>query len=164
MEYPKLKYIDNSKDVLEYTEEGVKCDCCGKTTNFYTDLIYSKQDVEAICVDCVTSGNASKKFDGNFNEAENIEDKMAMEEVELKTPTLPTYQEFLWPACCNDMCVYLRKCTEKDLENKELMLDVQSNFKDDNIPFEDIKKMSPSFLRLFKCAHCGKHKILVDLD
>ncbi|MBO5884510.1 MAG: hypothetical protein J6Q51_01810 [Clostridia bacterium] len=41
MDYPKFKYIEDSEEVLQYSKKGVKCQCCGKTVNFYNDFIYA---------------------------------------------------------------------------------------------------------------------------
>ena len=164
MEYPKFKYVANGQDVLQYTKKGVKCDCCGKVANFYTDFIYAEQDVEAICDECVKSGLACEKFDGAFNEAGEIANEEAIDEIVHKTPVLPTYQEFIWPDCCDDMCVYLRRCTKKDFNDTKIMQDLEKTYNDEFVSLDEVKNFPEENLLLFQCSHCGKHYIILDLD
>lgn len=168
MEYPKLKYVKDSKGFFDYSKEGVVCKCCGNNTHFYAFSIYSTEDIDVICYDCVVSGNACKKFNGTFNEVSKlIDNKEAMNEIIKKPPTIPAYQEIGWPTCCNDMCIYLGVCSKEDLENEQIWNDIEETYDEDDakyIPLEELKEMNPSYLLLFKCPVCNKHRIVVDLD
>ena len=164
MDYPKFKYIEDSEEVLQYSKKGVKCQCCGKTVNFYNDFIYAEEDVDCICYDCIQSGLACEKFNGSFNEANQIENVEAYNEVVYKTPVIPTYQEFTWPDCCNDMCKYLRRFTEEDLNDEKIMNDLQETYQDEYISFEELTTFPLEDILLFKCLHCGKHFVILDLD
>ena len=164
MKFPKLKYIEDSSDVYEYSKEGKICQCCGKKANFYTTMIYCDDDIDVICQDCVVSGRACEKFDGYFNESEESGNFMAKDEVEICTPTLPTYQEVVWPACCNNYCKYLRRFTKEDSKNETIMKSLEKTFDDEFVPFEDLKNYKGDYVILFKCEECGEYYAIVDMD
>lgn len=159
-----FKYIDDENFCLNKSNKSKKCDCCGTSINVYTDLIYSIHDVNAICVDCIKSGKAANKFDGTFNKCEEIDNKEAMKEVETKTPTLPSFQDFFWPACCNDMCKFIGHPSKINMKDNNFWKNLSETYDDEDIPFEDLKSFSPSYLLLFQCLHCNKIRVIVDLD
>ena len=164
MEYPKFKYIKNVERFLNTSEEGVECDCCGKVAHLFADTMYSKEDISVICVDCIKSGEACEKFDGEFNIAIKIDNAEAMDELLHKTPPLPSFQEFDWPACCNDFCTYLSVCKNEDLQNEKILADLKETFDEEYISYEEMLDMMPEYLLLFKCEKCGKHHVIVDVD
>ena len=164
MELPKFKYIEDLKDVLTISDKFVKCDCCGKNTNIYTETLCSDYEINAICVDCIQSGLACEKFDGYFNEVPEINNDAAIEELSTRTPHLATFQELFWPDCCNDFCKYLRISTDKDMKNEKILSDLKETFKDEWFDVEKLPEMNPHYLLLFQCAKCGKHHVVVDLD
>ena len=166
MEYPKFKYLENSEEFLNFSEEGVVCDCCGKTTNLFTDTMYTAEDINAICVDCIKSGEACEKFDGEFNTVSIINNKEATDELLHKTPAIHTFQEIDWPACCNDFCKFLRFFTDDDYENEQIWEDLEETLENDEeyYTIEDIKDMDLSYLLLYKCEICGKYHIKIDVD
>lgn len=164
MEYPKFKYVEDGKDVIKYSKEKLICQCCGKSTNFFTDFIYSELDIDVICADCVKSGLACATFQGFFNNTKKIRNIDAVNEITFRTPVLPSYQEFLWPDCCKDMCKYLRRLSKNNLKDEKIMKDVQETFKDEFVSFEELKTFPSDNLLLFQCLHCGKHHVILDLD
>ena len=166
MEYPKFKYLDNSEKFLEFSENGVVCDCCGKSTNLYTNNMYTSKDINAICVDCIVSGDACEKFDGEFNTVSVIDNQDATDELTYRTPMLSTFQEIDWPACCNDFCKYLRVCTAEDMEDEDLWEEIEETFDEDEEEYsiDEVREMNPSYLLLYKCEICGKHHIKIDVD
>lgn len=160
MEIPKLKYVKNSEEFFETSEEPRICECCGKETHVFTSMIYSEEEVNCICADCVVSCKACSKFDGFFNEAEEIDNIEAYCTVTRQTPTIQSYQEIIWPACCNDYCTYLRRCTEEDLKDEKIREAYNHQLAED-IKIEEI---DPDYLILFQCEKCGKHHLELDLD
>ncbi|MBQ8426069.1 MAG: CbrC family protein [Clostridia bacterium] len=166
MEYPIFKYMANAKEFLNYSEDGVVCDCCGKTTNIFTDNMYTAKRINAICVDCIKSGEACKKFDGEFNTVTIIDNKEAIDELVHKTPAIQTFQEIDWPACCNDFCKFLRIFTDVDFENEQIWEDIKETFDEDEEGYsiDYVKEMDLSYLLLYKCEICGKHHIKIDVD
>lgn len=163
MQYPVLKYIENSSDVYEYSKVRKQCQCCGEIVNFYTTMIYSEEDIDVICHNCVVSGKACVQFDGQFNEAEPLDNFELQDEVCRKTPSLPTYQELIWPTCCGDYPKYLRRINAEDLKDKEIMNSLKNTFKDKIVAFNDLCDYEDMAV-LFKCQKCGEYHAVIDLD
>lgn len=161
---PIFKYIENIEGSLTISTKPVKCDCCGKETIVYANSMFTTQDINAICCECIQSGLACEKFNGRFNNAPEIDNDTAMRELSTKTPPLPTFQEIEWPDCCNDFCKFLRVCNSKDLKDKIILTDLEETFVDDIYELEDLPTMNPNYLLLFQCTKCGKHYIVIDLD
>jgi len=67
---PQFKYQPNAykNGVFKSSEQGrpVICECCGEETQWYYVGIYAEDEVEAICPECITSGEAAREFDGQF--------------------------------------------------------------------------------------------------
>jgi len=63
---PRFKYHPNvyESGVVEFGEG--TCDCCGKKVSAYVTSMYTAEDVECICMECVASGAAAEKFDGTL--------------------------------------------------------------------------------------------------
>ena len=60
---PTFRYHPDPMDTgaFEESEEGVLCDCCGKTTHiFYTGPFYAEEDIEYLCPECISSGEAAR--------------------------------------------------------------------------------------------------------
>ena len=99
--------------------------------------------MNAICPECISSGEAAKIFNGTFNEATEINNVSAMEEVEKNTPGVMSFQYFVWPACCNDMCRYLRRASKQDFKNDKFWQDVAETYEEDDLmPIEVINKFN----------------------
>ena len=77
---PKFKYQPNIYD-KEKVLDGVRfadnvCQCCGNKTEVYVSTMYCRADVDCICMECVASGKAAEKYDGEFiQDAEKISDE-----------------------------------------------------------------------------------------
>ena len=59
---PKFKYHPNieTDDIVIY-KDGI-CQCCGKKVNAYIEQMYSSEDINCICLNCIHDGSASKKY------------------------------------------------------------------------------------------------------
>ena len=90
-ERPIFKYQPNYYRINEPADEKRACECCGKEVDLYQDIIYSAtSDADCICLDCVASGAAAKKFDGEFNcvDPDNpVSDPARTDELTRRTPS-----------------------------------------------------------------------------
>lgn len=87
--------------------EGV-CNCCGKTVTEYIEQVYSAEDLDCICLECIHDGSAAKKFDAEFVQyAEEVSDLQKKDELFYRTPGYMAWQGENWLACCDDYCEYL---------------------------------------------------------
>lgn len=166
----KFKYHPNlyDDDIVIFEKE--ICQCCGKEVEAYIENIYSKSDVDCICLECVASGEAAKKFDAEFiQDAEKVSDPEKIDELFHKTPGYISWQGEYWLACCDDYCEYLGRVGIEELDELGITNEVIKNYINDNknkFSLEDIKdcleKDGSMTGYLFKCSHCGKYRLWID--
>ena len=59
------------------------CDCCGQQTDvWYEQPFFAQQDVECLCPECIASGKAAEKFDGEFVDGCNVGEVSGEEKLE----------------------------------------------------------------------------------
>ena len=165
---PKFKYNPNVYEIGEVEFGKGICDCCGKEVEAYVQSMYTTEDVNCICMDCIASGAAAEKFDGDFiQDADSIDNEEAREELFCRTPGYISWQGENWAACCNDYCEYLGTVETKELEELGIadeLFEVDGSFDG----WEDARKylVKDGSLcgYLFRCLHCGKYHLRVDAD
>ena len=175
MDLPQFKYSPNCYDleneIFTYSEEGVLCECCNEKTNYYYDIMmYSLEDTECICPNCISSGKAAKKFDGEFiqySENSQIIDKIKRKELFEKTPGYVSWQGEYWLECCNDYCAFIGYVGIKELEDMGIKEEVFKDYESkDGYEIELVKqcleRKGSLAGYLFQCIHCGKYRIWVD--
>lgn len=79
---PHFKYNPNVyKNGMVEFGSGI-CQCCGEKTNAYIQNIYAIEDIDCICMNCVSSGKAAHKFNGTYiQDADWIDNPIATEEL-----------------------------------------------------------------------------------
>lgn len=178
MNLPSFKYSPNaytngSVFVLS-TNPGELCDCCGKhAPYFYEGGLYCEADVDLLCPDCIATGEAAVKFDGEFQNA-LTEDLSAekVNELQHKTPGFTTWQGEVWLTHCADYCAFIGDIGFDELKQmpdfKEILKDYYDEFGDEMTieleTLEGMEKSGPIAGYLFECLHCGKHRLWVDAD
>ena len=165
---PKFKYHPNVYDcgVVEFGRG--TCNCCGKETDAYVRSMYTREDVDCICMECVASGAAAEKFDGEFiQDADPVDNDEAREELFCRTPGYVSWQGENWAACCNDYCEYIGAVGTEELEE----LGIADEFFEEDGSFdgwdyarEFLTKDGSLCGYLFRCLHCGKYHLRVDAD
>ncbi len=144
------------------------CDCCGKEVNAYIQSMYTTEDVNCICMDCVASGAAADKFDGEFiQDADPVEDEEIREKLFRKTPGYISWQGENWVACCNDYCEYLGTVGTKELEEMGIADDLfaeDGSFDGWTDARKYLVKDGSLCGYLFRCLHCGKYHLRIDAD
>lgn len=165
---PVFKYHPHIYDSNLVTfDEGI-CQCCGQKVGAYIESMYCKEDVDCICLDCVASGRAAKKFNGQFvQDAEPVSDPAKTEELFRRTPGYISWQGEYWLACCDDYCAYLGDVGTKELEEMGIADEVFEEY-DARNEYEDVRlyleKCGSMAGYLFRCLHCGKYHLRVDAD
>lgn len=88
-----FKYHPNLyEDDILIQGEGV-CQCCGRAVHEYIENVYSPEDVDCICLECVHSGEAAEKFKATFVEdAEPVSDSAKRTELFCRTPGYMAWQ------------------------------------------------------------------------
>ena len=120
-----------------------------------------------MCPECIASGQASKKFDGEFVQAAEdfkVNDDSKREELYCRTPGYMSWQGEYWLACCKDYCAYLGDVGTKELEEMGIADEVFAEY-DEQDGYEDarkylVKKGSMAGY-LFQCLHLYCYKIKV---
>lgn len=163
-----FKYHPNlyNNDVLKRSI-GV-CDCCGQKVEEYVESMYCKEKVKCICLQCISSGKAAKKFDGTFvQDAMPLDDTEKKEELFCRTPGYISWQGEYWLTCCNDYCAFVDNVGTKELEEYGIADEVIKEYEGRN-EYTDIreklKKDGSLCGYLFRCLHCGKYHLWVDAD
>ena len=68
--HARLQYHPDPLDAwgFEESQEGVVCDCCGKTTHiFYTAPFFSVENIAYLCPACIASGEAAPEISWQFS-------------------------------------------------------------------------------------------------
>ena len=137
-------------------------------TNAYIQNIYAIEDIDCICMNCVSSGKAAHKFNGTYiQDADWIDNPIATEELYKKTPGYISWQGENWAACCNDYCEYIGTVGTKELEElgiAEQLFDEDGSFDGYDNARQYLVKDGSFCGYLFQCFHCGKYHLRVDAD
>ncbi|MGM9925784.1 MAG: CbrC family protein [Bacillus sp. (in: firmicutes)] len=165
---PKFKYHPNVYQCGVVKFSNNICECCGRTVDAYIERIYSEEDVECICLDCIASGKAAEKFDGSFiQDADSIDNPEATEELFCRTPGYESWQGENWKACCNDYCAYLGTVGTKELEKMGIadeLFEEDGSFDGWDDARKYLVKDGSMCGYLFQCLHCGKYHLVIDTD
>lgn len=175
---PSFKYQPNlvENEIFTESEDGkeVVCQCCGKKTKYYYELLmYSQENVDCLCPECIKSGEAAEKFQGDFIQAaEPISDPMGKKREELfkRTPGIVSWQGEYWLACCNDYCAFVGYVGVEELDKLGITDEVIDNYlKNDSwiekdILLKGLSKKGWMSGYLYRCLHCGKYRLWVDVD
>lgn len=146
------------------------CECCGEKTKYSYESMYSEKEVECICPKCIASGEAAKKFDGEFiqfAEDSKVNDNEKKEELYCRTPGYMSWQGEYWLACCNDYCAFIGDVGTKELEEMGIADEVFSEYERRG-GYKDTRKymVKKGYTAgyLFQCLHCKKYHLWVDAD
>lgn len=165
---PEFKYHPNlyQSDMVK-REKGV-CQCCGQEVDAYIDSMYCVEDIHCLCLPCVSSGAAARKFHGGFvQDAEAVDDPEKTDELFHRTPGYISWQGEHWLSCCGDYCAYLGDVGTKELEEMGIADQVFAEY-DARNAYENardyLEKEGSMAGYLFRCRHCGKYHLWVDAD
>ena len=152
-----------------------RCECCGKPTSIrYEGPFYSVEEVSCLCPDCIASGAAAEKFDGQFQDdcsvEEGVDDPDKLEELVCRTPGYSGWQQEYWRSHCGDYCAFVGYVGYRELEQMGLV----EQLLEDTVweewgadPLELMQGMqNGGGLQgyLFRCLHCGKYLLWMDCD
>ena len=167
---PTFEYHPNvyKNGIVEF-KYGI-CNCCGKEVKAYVGVMYTNEDVNCICMNCIKDGYAAEKFNGSFIQyAQEISNQEKTKILYSKTPGYVSWQGEYWLACCDDYCEFIGDTGIKEL--KELGISdevIDECCKNYGWKKEDLKNnltAGGTYVGyLFKCKHCGKYHLYVDLS
>lgn len=197
----EFKYFKNADKEFAENLDGDPCVCCGKISKYiYKHVDILETDFESadnsddsfeigssgkrhkitLCSACIANGKAAKKLKSEFNSSycmERCKNKAAKNEVRYQTPSVFSFQEFLWPSCCDDMCQYVGNLNDEwhdaskiTTEIDPLIIEAIKNdetFIDIDRPLEELVEacnQNEMSVLIFRCLHCGKYRVIIDLD
>lgn len=170
-ELPKFRYHPNVYSNPITTFANGICQCCGKNVKAYIEMMYSKENINCICFNCIADGSAAKKFDGEFIEyAEKINDNNKEDELFHRTPGYASWQGENWLACCDDYCEFIGDTGTKELEElgiaEEVFEEYSKKYGSDDMEWikQHLTNGGSVAGYLFKCKKCGKYHLDVDMD
>lgn len=153
--YDKIECV-----MYDAESEGTVCDCCGKHYETFYTAMYAVHDVEHLCVNCIASGEAAKKFEGTFvQDGDKVEDEEKNRELYQRTPGFSSWQGEYWRACCDDFCAFLGDIDVNDLKKRGALEEVlEEHNANTSFPIK-AEELDNYSVYLFQCLHCKKYKI-----
>ena len=175
MMLPKFKYHPDPIKTGAFLQGAPHiCDCCGNQTEiWYESPFYSAENVECLCPECIATGAAAEKFNGEFQDcasADHVSDREKLIELTERTPGYHGWQQEYWLAHCDDYCAFLGYVGWKELVEMGIDKEIEQNYNSDICGFDlaDVKKcmVNDGSMQgyLFRCLHCGTHLLYVDCD
>lgn len=168
MNRPFFKYNPNVYSTEYVVKEKGICQCCGNEVDGYVGTMYSKENVECICLNCIASGKASEMFGGGFVQgAMPLNDEEKKKELFCRTPGYLSWQGEYWLTCCNDYCAFISEVGIEELNELSIADEVINEYETKTncaIDRERLNKGDSLSGYLFKCLHCGKYHLWVDMD
>lgn len=168
MEEVKFKYFPNAIKEVFTTGDIQVCDCCGEEIDvYYEGPFYSEKEIEVLCPKCIASGRAAKELEGQFIDDEcvdEINDEEKLGELIYKTPSYTVEQEAYWLAHCDDFCAFIGKVTWQQIKdmNIEYVVDELEEYDTKEVK-EILNGESDMVGYLFKCLHCDKYRLHIEV-
>lgn len=178
---PEFKYNPKPLETGAFKQDkSVICDCCEEETRIYYDGgLYSEEEIEYLCPNCIHSGRASKEFDGHFsdmvdgsfssdqNVTPTFNNLEAINDVLKRTPSYISWQSEIWLTHCNDCCAFVGYVGWDEIKDK---LDEFVDLENDIIDFAKDISLLEKYMRnggdfqgyLFQCLHCKKYRLYAD--
>jgi uncharacterized protein CbrC (UPF0167 family) len=173
---PSFKYFRDplAHGCIETSAEA--CGCCGEKRGFiHSAGMFTRQDPEPrVCPWCIADGRAAAKFTGSFNDGPDRpkDSCTGAEEVMTRTPHVTSWQDWFWPVCCDECCIFLGDVTGKVLlkSRNEAAIDAclaaleEWNFDGTE---EELRAIAPGgdpALYLFQCSRCDGYTAVADMS
>lgn len=173
-ELPVFQYNPNALTLEIITKKKTTCPVCNQIRAYvYEGPFYSLETVEGICPWCIKDGSAAKKYDGEFQDIDSCEPVSKDEylvELTTRTPGYMGWQQEQWLSHCGDFCAFEDYVGWKEIAHvkEELENDLNRLKADYRLSQGEIEDylVNDGGMQgyLFKCIHCGQHRLTVDMD
>ena len=172
---PNFRYHpDPVKSKVFVPSTGV-CPCCGLQREWeYVGPWYGVTDLDHICPWCIASGEAASRFDAKFGLRDALEpgaEPEAQDELILRTPWYFNAQDEPWPVHCGDYCAVDGRpspdqlnALESELAADFKLIQERLGLEAEFLKSELQRPFSPLWTQLFRCIHCGTHRLNGDYE
>lgn len=170
---PKFKYIPDpvGSGIFDSGREEV-CSCCGQKTDvhYHGSLYTSLESPDCLCPECIHSGKASDKYQGDFHSdlygSELVKNPDFTVELSCRTPSYISWQGEVWPAHCDDYCAFVNYVGWKEIVALGLSEEDMINFSGYDIELlkEGLTNNGSLQGYLFQCLKCGQYLLYADCD
>ena len=178
MNRPIFKYHPHAYQLNIFLEESGICSVCNEPRELkYNCSFYSIEEPDYICPWCIANGDASQKYEGEFNDYCGIEgisadpnlashpiNQDAILEICTKTPSYHSWQQEVWLSHCNEPCRFIAYANSKMLQ--PIFEEIKSDVEDCGYPVEIIQnhlhEAGDLMGYLFQCVHCQQHRLHID--
>lgn len=174
---PSFRYHPNPLETGAFllADSPVVCDCCGSPTRiYYEGPFYAVEDIDHLCPACISSGRAAQAYDGEFQDGCSLEGGVAspasLDELIHRTPGYHGWQQEYWRSHCGDYCAFVGYVGYRELRQMGIVDEILDDPMWDGWgadPGERLKDMvNGGGVQgyLFRCLHCGKHRLWIDCD
>ncbi len=167
-----------SSTASTWREEPQACGICGKSQPGYDGPYYGAEGIDFVCEQCLVEGRLAERG-LRTNEGEPGPPADRRDELEQRTPLLVTWQDFLWPAHCDDYCQFEREVGQRELDDladgdgATFFRDhLHADLAEHDFGWEDVpprgprtrdESNSPS-VYLFTCTRCERPVLWWDID
>lgn len=174
VEFPGFQYTPRALDLGIFKEVVSICPVCRQQRAYiYVGPFYAEEEVEGICPWCIKDGSAAKKYDGTFQDGascEPVDDIKKLEELITRAPGYSGWQQERWLSHCGDFCALEAYVGWEELlpwthELSADLLDIRTRYGMTEADLEkSLVKGSGMQGYLFRCLHCGRHRLTVNTD
>lgn len=171
---PVFKYNIDPLNSGVIIKENIRCEVCNNNRTYkYMGPFYCIDEVEDVCPWCISSGKAAKKYDGEFvdiNSCERVDNKKFLDELIHRTPSYSGWQQEKWVSHCGDYCAFINYVGWEEIKHlaSDLKEDIDLITQDLELSQKELEEnlINDGTLQgyLFKCLHCGKHRLITDCD
>ena len=174
---PFFRYHPNplATEAFVESEPPVTCECCGKPARIhYEGPFYSVESIDYLCPECIFSGRAAEKFDGEFQDEcsleEGVDSPDKLDELIHRTPGYHGWQQEYWRTHCGDYCAFVGYVGYRELKQMGIVDEIMDDSVWDEWG-EEREDMIQYMVNgggvqgyLFQCLHCGKYRLWIDCD
>jgi uncharacterized protein CbrC (UPF0167 family) len=172
---PTFTYYEDPLGDGTLERSNAECSACGRRRGFIATCHASGAKVPSearFCPWCIADGTAHARFGARFNSVDVGAAPDSRDEVERRTPGFLTWQDWDWPAHCNDAAVYRGQPTGEELRrNPEALRALLAELRqwewgrDDTYVEEFIDGLGGHQVAyLFECRHCRTPLVRWDHD
>ena len=173
-EIPYFRFHPDPLSTGVIEERSTRCPVCDlERPLVYVGPFYSVEELEGICPWCIADGTAAARHDGTFQDDFGLSDidAASLDELIHRTPGYSSWQQEVWRTHCGQPCAYLGRTGTRRI--RELGVELEADLIEEGIADEldSLYEEAPTGpnlmdveLHLFRCLHCGRHRLAVNVS